>query len=227
MIVRSHLPWPLRWAVVALMLGFSARDRAVGLRVRQGHRRPATAAQARNWPRCASKSRSCAPSARRRSSIANTADSLLKAETRRRTGWRSSCDQIEAENLALNATTSDSSSACCRPAPRGPVRSAACRPRLTATGQLRFQLLVMQPRRGSAEFNGRYEVSLAGTLDGKPWTSMRCRRPEAPAVATVRAVEGLRRSSAGGRGKNGAVKVIDASGAVRRPTAETARSTTS
>src|SRR5213083_2727736 len=24
MIVRSHLPWPLRWAVAALMLGFSA-----------------------------------------------------------------------------------------------------------------------------------------------------------------------------------------------------------
>jgi hypothetical protein len=24
MIVRSHLPWPLRWAVVALTLGFSA-----------------------------------------------------------------------------------------------------------------------------------------------------------------------------------------------------------
>ena len=23
-IVRSHLPWPLRWAVVALALGFSA-----------------------------------------------------------------------------------------------------------------------------------------------------------------------------------------------------------
>ncbi|MBL8301163.1 MAG: hypothetical protein JNM26_00155, partial [Ideonella sp.] len=24
MIVRSHLPWPLRWAVAALVLGFSA-----------------------------------------------------------------------------------------------------------------------------------------------------------------------------------------------------------
>jgi len=24
MAVRSHLPWPLRWAVAALMLGFSA-----------------------------------------------------------------------------------------------------------------------------------------------------------------------------------------------------------
>jgi hypothetical protein len=24
MIVRSHLPWPLRWAVIALMFGFSA-----------------------------------------------------------------------------------------------------------------------------------------------------------------------------------------------------------
>jgi hypothetical protein len=24
MIVRSHLPWPLRWAVVALVFGFSA-----------------------------------------------------------------------------------------------------------------------------------------------------------------------------------------------------------
>ena len=28
MAIRSHVPWPLRWAVVALMLGFSA---AIGL----------------------------------------------------------------------------------------------------------------------------------------------------------------------------------------------------
>ncbi len=37
-------------------------------------------------------------------------------------------------------------------------------------GHTRFQLLVMQPGKAPPEFRGRYEITLTGTLDGKPWT---------------------------------------------------------
>jgi len=37
-------------------------------------------------------------------------------------------------------------------------------------GQLRYQLLVMQQGgRALPDFKGRYEVSLSGLVDGKPW----------------------------------------------------------
>ena len=35
---------------------------------------------------------------------------------------------------------------------------------------MRFQLLLMQPGKRLPEFNGRYEVTLTGTLDGAPWS---------------------------------------------------------
>jgi hypothetical protein len=38
-----------------------------------------------------------------------------------------------------------------------------------AAGRIRFQLLVMQVGRKPPEFNGRYEITLSGLLDGKPW----------------------------------------------------------
>ncbi len=37
-------------------------------------------------------------------------------------------------------------------------------------GQLRFQMLVMQPGRAQREFRGRYEVTLVGTLHDRPWS---------------------------------------------------------
>ena len=42
---------------------------------------------------------------------------------------------------------------------------------LERPGKLQFQLLVMQPQaaRSAGEFRGRYEVTLSGALDGKPW----------------------------------------------------------
>jgi hypothetical protein len=63
MIVRSHLPWPLRWAVVALMFGFSA---ALALWAFEFGKEIAgwTAARRKSLA-CASKWRSCAPTTNR------------------------------------------------------------------------------------------------------------------------------------------------------------------
>ena len=37
-------------------------------------------------------------------------------------------------------------------------------------GQLRYQMLVMQNGKALSEFSGRYELTLAGTVDGQPWS---------------------------------------------------------
>jgi hypothetical protein len=35
--------------------------------------------------------------------------------------------------------------------------------------RLRWQVLVIQPVKNAPEFNGKLEITLAGTLNGKPW----------------------------------------------------------
>ena len=40
----------------------------------------------------------------------------------------------------------------------------------TSPGRLRYQLLVMQNGRNATEFNGRYDLTLSGTLDARPWS---------------------------------------------------------
>jgi len=35
---------------------------------------------------------------------------------------------------------------------------------------MRFQILIMQNGKTLPEFHGRYELTLTGTLDGRPWT---------------------------------------------------------
>jgi hypothetical protein len=100
--VRSHLPWPLRWVVVALSLGFSAaialwafefgkdiagldrqsKDELAKLRVEVARLRGELD---------------------RSQGVANTADSLLKAGSVAQERLAQQVRQIEAENLTLKA----------------------------------------------------------------------------------------------------------------------------
>lgn len=167
MIVRSHLPWPLRWAAIALMFGFSSAlalwafefgktiagldrnstEELQGLRVEvaqlRGEREKAI-------------------------SIANTAESLLKAEKTVQDKLAQQLKQVEADNLVMKSDLGFFE----RLLPAGKsegltIRGLQVEPQ--ALGHLRFQLLVMQAGKAPAEFNGRYEITLVGTLDGRPW----------------------------------------------------------
>ena len=169
MIVRSHLPWPLRWAVLALALGFSAalalwafefgksiagldhggKDELARLRIEVVQLRDARdKAQA----------------------IANTADSLLKMEKAAQDRLAQQVKQIESENLALKADLGFFEQLLPAKGSEGlSIRALQVEP--LPSGQMRFQLLLMQSGKALPEFEGSYALSLAGTLDGKPWTA--------------------------------------------------------
>jgi hypothetical protein len=169
MIVRSHLPWPLRWAVLALALGFSAalalwafefgkgiagldrdaKDELARLRVEVAQLRDARdKAQA----------------------VANTADSLLKMEKAAQDRLAQQVKQIESENLALKADLGFFEQLLPAKGSEGlSIRALQVEP--LPSGQMRFQLLLMQSGKALPEFEGSYALSLAGTLDGKPWTA--------------------------------------------------------
>jgi hypothetical protein len=165
MIVRSALPWPLRWAVAALVFGFSA---AIALWAFEfgkeiaGLDRHATVelAQLREEVQRLRLERDGG------NSIDHSADTLLKAERAAQERLVEQIKQIETENLALKADLAFFE----RLLPTdGGLAIRALQAEATLPGQLRFQLLVMQPGRGSREFQGRYEVTLIGTLHGRPW----------------------------------------------------------
>jgi hypothetical protein len=103
--------------------------------------------------------------------VANTAESLLKTERVTEERLAEQLRQSESEKLALKADLGFFQTLI--PASGGTPEGLAVRgfqARMQAPGHLRFQLLVMQGGRLAPTFNGRYEMTVSGTLDGQPWT---------------------------------------------------------
>ena len=214
MIVRSHLPWPLRWAVAALMLGFSAAialwafefgktiagvdrhsvDELQQLRVEVAQLR-------------AEREKTL--------SVANTAQSLLITEKTVQDKLAQQLKLAEADNMALKADLGFFE----RLLPAGGadgivIRGLQAEPR--APGQLRFQMLVMQAGgKRLPEFSGRYDVTLTGTLDGKPWSFARPGGAQSLQLRQYLRLEGVIEHPAQAVVKTVLVKVMDLSGAVK------------
>jgi hypothetical protein len=213
MIVRSHLPWPLRWAVAALALGFSgalamwafetgkniagldrdAKEELSRLRVE--------VAQLRDEREKAL-------------SIANTADSLLKTE---RTAQEKLAQQLkltEAENLALKNDLGFFERLLPSAGGESVLSIRGLQAEAVTPGQLRYQLLLMQTGKSRPEFSGRYEVALSGTLDGRPWSLVPQGGTQPLQVKQYRRVEGLIDHPPQAVIKMVTVKVTDTRGAV-------------
>jgi hypothetical protein len=149
----------------------------------------------------------------RAQSIANTADSLLKTERVTQDRLSQQLRQAEAEIMALKADLGFFERLLPASGDGLAVRSLQAEP--VQPGQLRFQLLVMQSGRSPAEFKGRYEIQLAGTLDGKPWTFTPQPAQRALALKQYARVEGMLDHPGSAVVKTVQVRVLDNSGGVR------------
>jgi hypothetical protein len=216
MAVRSHLPWPLRWAVAGLMLGFSAAlalwafefgRNIAGL----NHDSPQVSQAltlARQQLDDARRDRDAAQS------VSNTADSLLKAERVTQQRLAEQVKSLEAENLALKDDLGFFERLLPAAGDGLTVRGLQVEP--LGTGQLRFQLLLMQQGgRKQADFNGRVEVWLSGTRDGKPWAAATPDFAQPMRFNQYRRLEGQVPMPARSVIKQVQVKVLDEAGAVR------------
>lgn len=168
MTVRSHLPWPLRWVALALMLGFSA---ALALWAFEFGKNIAGLDKSGKVDVTALRDEleQLRNERDKAQAIANTADSLLKAEKAAQDQLVAQVRALQADNLALRGDLGFFE----RLLPAGASGGVAVRglqAEVATAGQMRYQLLVMQPGRATPEFNGRYELTLSGQLDGKPWT---------------------------------------------------------
>jgi hypothetical protein len=169
MSVRGHLPWPLRWAALALALGFSAALALwafdLGRSLAGLDRRAADELE-----RLRVELTQLRGEREKARAIANTADSLLTAERTVQDRLVAQLKLAEADNLALQRELGFFERLLPVGGGEGPV-IRALQADLPSPGRVHYQLLVMQPGKTPAEFKGRCEITLAGTLDGKPWVS--------------------------------------------------------
>ena len=212
MIVRSHLPWPLRWAVLALAFGFSAALALWAFEFGKdiaGLERPAKEELAQ----LRAESIRLRDERERAQSIANTADSLLKTERATLDKLTQQLRQAETEVMALKADLGFFERLLPAAGERLAVRGLQAE--LVQPGQLRYQVLLMQSGKAPAEFKGRYELLVTGTLEGKPWTLAMPNGPQPISLRQYARVEGRLDHPPDAVVKTVQVRVTDPSGAVR------------
>lgn len=217
MIVRSHLPWPLRWAVLALVLGFSAAlalwafefgKTLAGLGPRPEHVQ-------QELDRLHREVNQLREDRDKAQAVANSADSLLTAERATEQKLVEQIKALEADNLSLKGDLGFFE----RLLPTGSSDSISVRglqAESAGPGQLRYQLLVMQQMgRGQAEFSGRYELTLIGQMAGKPWSQLADKQPTHLQFKQYQRVEGRVGYPTQAVVKQIQLRVLDASGNVR------------
>lgn len=177
MAIRSSLPWPFRWALAALVLGFCA---AIGLWAFEvGKDLTGVDGSAKEeLQRLRTEVVQLRDERNKAQSILNTSGSLLTAEKAAQDKLVAQIKQMESENRALR----DDLGFFEKLIPAGANEGIAIRglqaESINAGSQIKWQVLVIQPTKNTPEFNGKLEITLSGLqggmpgtgAGGKPWT---------------------------------------------------------
>jgi hypothetical protein len=205
------MPWPLRWLLLALMMGCSAalalwvfefgkeitgldrdaRTELVGLReevsrLREEHDRAV--------------------------SVANTADSLLKAAQATQESLAARVKSLEAENLAMTRDLGFFEKLMPSRDDGRPLAVRGLQAVLDGPGRLRYLALLMQAVGRSGEIKGRYDLVITGTQDGRPWAQTVTKASQSFEMKQYQRLEGVVDLPPGVVVKQLEIKVLDASG---------------
>jgi hypothetical protein len=195
MSVRSAMPWPFRWAIFAIVLGFCA---AIGLwafefgkdiaGLEKGSKEEVLLLRT-ELTEVRAELAQAKQDRDKAQSIANTAGTLVTAEKASHEGLMAQLKQAEAENRSLH----DDLGFFEKLIPVAGVDGLAIRSLqadLQNGGTLKWQVLVIQSGKNPPEFNGRLEVSFSGLLNGKPWSAMMTGEPPAMKVKQYGRMDG-------------------------------------
>ena len=212
-IVRSHLPWPLRWAVAAVVFGFSGALALWAFETGKELAGLEADAQA-ELARLRVEVEGLRGERDRAQSIANAADGLLKAERATQERLAQDLRQAQARQQALEADLGFFQRLL--PVSAGqPLQLRALQAESPAPGQTRVQMLVMQSGAAPAEFKGHYDILLGGQLAGRPWTLSLPGGARALTMRQYARVDGLIDHPAEVVLKTVQARVTDAQGTVR------------
>ncbi len=189
MAIRSHTPWPLRWLLAAVVLGFSG---ALALWAFEFGKE--IAGLDRNAKQELEQLRSEVQMLRtdlgKAQSIVNTSEGVLTAEKAAQEQLMLQIRQLQTDNQTLRSdlgfferlipgTGSDALS----------IRGLQVE--RVAEGQLKWQVLMIQAEKNAPDFKGLLEVSFTGTLEGRPWTAQQAPSPQPVLLKGYLRQEGL------------------------------------
>jgi len=196
MAVRSAMPWPVRWVVLAIVLGFCA---AIGLwafefgkdiaGLDKGSKEELL--QLRTVVKDLRTELEKAKGERDQAqSIANTAGTLVITEKASYEKLAAQVKSLETENRSLR----DDLGFFEKLIPAGGAEGVAIRglqAELQSPGALKWQVLAIQASKNAAEFHGQLEVTFTGLLNGKPWSSALPGGPQEIRLRQYGRVEGI------------------------------------
>ena len=207
MAIRSSLPWPIKWVLAALVLGFCA---AIALwafefgkdlaGIDQGEKEQLVAVKIE-----AAKLREERDKAQ---SIANVSGISMATERATQEKLMQKVKQLESENQTLR----DDLGFFERLIPSTTTEALAIRglqAEVLPTHQLKWQVLVVQSAKNPNEFKGKLDVTISGTLSGKPWMANLPNGAMAIEVKQYRRLDGLIELPAQVQIKSVVVKVMD------------------
>lgn len=176
MAVRSAMPWPLRWVLAAVVLGFCA---AIGLwafefgkeiagvddgRVEYLSRLERDVAELKQQLSGMKEERDQALA------MANASTTMMTAEKAAQDRLSTLNKQLEADNQRLR----DDLGFFEKLIPTVGSEALAIRglqAEVQDGRQVKWQVLVIQPLKNAPEFNGRLELSFSGLQSGRPWSA--------------------------------------------------------
>jgi len=169
MSVGRALPWPLRWLLGALVLGFSG---ALALWAFEFGREIAGLDRhaQQELERLRGEVVVLREDLSRSQVVSNTADSLLTAERVAQEQIKLQLRRLEAENQTLRSDLGFFE----RLMPGTGSEALDIRGlqvERVADSQIRWQALMIQASKNAPEFKGALEISFTGTQDGKPWST--------------------------------------------------------
>jgi hypothetical protein len=214
MSVRSAMPWPVRWAVAAIVLGFCA---AIGLwafefgkdiaGLDHGTKQELMALRA-EMSGLRTELAKAKDERDKAQSIANTAGTLVTAGKASEDKLVEQVKQLQAQNQGLRNDLGFFEKLI----PSSGVEGLAIRG-LQAEVQndkdLKWQVLVIQASRNAAEFHGRLDLTFSGLLHGKPWTATLPNGPQTLSVKQYGRLEGVFEVPAQVQVKGVVAKVLD------------------
>ncbi len=205
--VRNALPWPLRWAAAAIVLGLCGAISLWTFEIGKGIAGLETGTRD-ELVRLRDEVGRLQGERDRAQSVLNTSASLITTEKATQERLVARIRMLEAENRALR----DDLGFFEKLIPTGGTDSVAIRglqAEVLAGTQLRWQVLVIQPVKNAPEFRGRLELILGGTLDGRPWTMPLPNGAQPLQFRQHRRMEGMVDLPPGAVVKNVSAKVVE------------------
>jgi len=175
MMVRSAFPWPIRWALVAVVIGFCA---AIGLWAFEFGREIAGIEGGTQTELVRLREREAALDAEliqtraqrdEAQSVANTASTLITTEKVSSEKILAQIKSLQDENRRLQDDLGFFEKLTPSLGAEG-VTIRALQGDTQADGKIRWQVLLIQAKKNPSEFSGRLEVAFVGVLNGKSWT---------------------------------------------------------